>query len=78
MCGPVCVIVSRLKEAELASEEALGLLDEANGQSAKLLQAASVREMTPAMVAMPTPTSGTSGKEGDTKKGSPSEGVRHR
>lgn len=77
MC--VYVIVSRLKETVLgADRDSLWLLGEETGQPLEVPLAAVAPEMTPLQVAMPTPPSRGSGKEGDGATESPYEEVRHR
>lgn len=73
------VIVSRLKETVLgADRDSLWLLGEETGQPLEVPLAAVAPELTPLQVAMPTPPSGESVKEGDRATESPYEEVRHR
>lgn len=72
-------VVSRLKETALGAErDSVWLLDEESGQPVEVPLTAVAQEMTPAQVAMPTPPSGASEKEGDRATESPYEEVRHR
>lgn len=79
-CAPyACVVVSRLKETVLGAErDSAWLLDEEAGHPTEVPLAAAALEMTPPRVAMPTPPSGASGKEGDGETESPREEVRRR
>lgn len=61
-----------------AEQDSVWLLDEESGQPAEVPLAAVAPEMTPPRVAMPTPPSGSPGKEGDRATESPDEEVRHR
>ncbi|XP_029313890.1 REC8 meiotic recombination protein b [Cottoperca gobio] len=64
----------QLKETVLGAErDSVWLLDEESGHPAEVPLASVAPEMTPLQVAMPTPPSGASGKEGATE--SPCEGV---
>ncbi|XP_054479272.1 REC8 meiotic recombination protein b [Anoplopoma fimbria] len=66
--------IDQLKETVLGAErDSVWLLDEDSGHPVEAPQAAVALEMTPLRVAMPTPPSGASGKEGDTE--SPHEEV---
>ncbi|XP_073343959.1 REC8 meiotic recombination protein b [Pagrus major] len=68
--------IDKLKETVLgADRDSMWLLDEDTGQPVEVPMAAVAPEMTPLQVAMPTPPSGESGKEGDGATESPYEEV---
>ncbi|XP_041817721.1 REC8 meiotic recombination protein b [Chelmon rostratus] len=66
--------IDQLKETALGAErDSVWLLDEESGQPVEVPLTAVAQEMTPAQVAMPTPPSGASEKEGDRATESPYE-----
>ncbi|XP_070784582.1 REC8 meiotic recombination protein b [Enoplosus armatus] len=68
--------IDQLKESVLGAErDSVWLLDEESGQPVEVPLTAVALEMTPLQVAMPTPPSGASGKEGDRATESPYEEV---
>ncbi|XP_044032918.1 REC8 meiotic recombination protein b [Siniperca chuatsi] len=68
--------IDQLKETVLGAErDSVWLLDEELGQPVEVPLAGVALEMTPPQVAMPTPPSGASGKEGDRATESPYEEV---
>ncbi|XP_070709517.1 REC8 meiotic recombination protein b [Pempheris klunzingeri] len=68
--------IDQLKESVLGAErDSVWLLDKESGQPVEVPPAAVALEMTPPQVAMPTPPSGSPGREGDRATGSPSEEV---